>query len=51
MTEGVEDIKTINCVVVGDCDVGKTCLLMSYIEGRFPQHYVPTGNFVVNILK
>ena len=51
MTEVVENIKTIKCVAVGDGAVGKTCMLMSYIEGRFPHDYVPTGNFLVIFLE
>ena len=42
-----EDIKAIKCVTVGDCAVGKTCMLMSYIEGHFPEHYIPTGNVLI----
>lgn len=29
-------------VIVGDGNIGKTCLLISYIEEKIPEHYVPT---------
>ncbi|KAJ6492206.1 cell division control protein 42 [Mycena sanguinolenta] len=32
----------IKCMLVGDNDVGKTCLLTAYTENRFPTGYIPT---------
>lgn len=34
--------KTINCCIIGDSKVGKTCLIESYTSSSFPRIYKPT---------
>lgn len=43
--------KHLKIVVVGDKGVGKTCLLMSYVQRQFPTGYVPTvfENYVTKV--
>ena len=48
-TDAIESIKI---VIVGDEEVGKTCLLIRHVKNAFPDVYVPTvfDNFTVNMM-
>lgn len=41
-------IPTVKCVVVGDAAVGKTNLIISYLENRFVQEHIPTASDIYN---
>lgn len=38
-----EKTNTIKCVIVGDKEVGKTALAVSYSNDSFPSQYIPTA--------
>lgn len=38
----MSSVPIIKLAAVGDKAVGKTCLLLSFVTGRFPIEYIPT---------
>ncbi|XP_055843407.1 uncharacterized protein LOC129910160 [Episyrphus balteatus] len=43
-----ENRPQIKCVVVGDADIGKTNLIVTYLENRFISEHVPTASDIYN---
>ncbi|KAJ6241534.1 ras-like protein [Anaeramoeba flamelloides] len=42
MTEGTSEVETYKIVIIGGGSVGKSCLTVRFLQGRFIQDYDPT---------
>lgn len=39
----VAPVREVKCVLVGDCAVGKTSLIISYTTNGYPAEHIPTA--------
>lgn len=47
-SENKKNAKHVKCVVVGDGAVGKTNLILSYLENKFVDQHIPTASDIYN---